>query len=74
MESKKASQSVFTTFFLFVLCPVVYSRSSFLAKTVLSLYGLIHGVTIVRKKRLSAVKSLINYGVTVIQKKLESSN
>jgi len=73
MGSKKASQSVLMIFFLFVLRPVVYTGSSFLAKTFLSLYGLINSVTIVRKKRLSAVKSLINYGVTVIQKKLESS-
>jgi len=59
--------------FLFVFRPVVYSGSSFLAKTVLSLYGLIHSITVVRKKRLSAVKSLLNYGVTVIQKKLKAS-
>jgi hypothetical protein len=69
----KKFHEVFMALFLFVFRPVVYSGSSFLAKTVLSLYGLIHSITVVRKKRLSAVKSLLNYGVTVIQKKLESS-
>ena len=60
--------------FLFVLQPVVYSGSSFLAKVVLSIYGLIHGAVTVRRKRLSAAKSLLNYGATVIQKKLTPSS
>ncbi len=73
MNLKKHDGDWFLGLFLFVLRPVVYSGSSFLAKVILSLYGLIHSVTIIPRKRLSAVKSLLNYGVTVIQKKLTSS-
>ncbi len=68
--SKKTPHDWFATLFLFVLRPVVYSGSSFLAKVLLSLYGLTQSITVVQRKRLSAVKSLLNYGVTVIQKKL----
>jgi hypothetical protein len=63
----------FQKIFLFVLRPVVYSGSSFLAKVVLSLYGLIHSVSVVPRKRLSAVKNLLKYGLVITQKKLGSS-
>ncbi len=62
----------FLEMFLLLLRPVVYSGSSFLAKIALSLYGFIHSISIVRRKRLSAVKSLISYGVAVVQKRLAS--
>jgi hypothetical protein len=68
MGFKKMSRDWFLELFLFVFRPVVYSRSSFLAKVVLSLYGFIQGVATVPRKRVSAVKSLLPYGVVVIQK------
>jgi hypothetical protein len=55
-----------------VLRPVVYSGSGFLAKVLLSVYGLTRSVAIIPKKRLGAVKSLLRYGVDVSQKKLGS--
>jgi hypothetical protein len=58
---------------LFVLRLVVYSKSRFLIMTFLSLYGLIHGVAYVPKNRLSAVKSLLNYGANVFQHGLHTS-
>lgn len=60
-------------FLLLVLRPVVYSKSTFLAKVALSLYGLIHSVTIIPNKRLSALKSLLNYAATITQKKLSTN-
>jgi hypothetical protein len=73
MSAKKNSHAMLMALFLFVLRPIVYSGSSFLAKVALSLYGFVESVAIVPRKRLSSVKSLLNYGVTVIQKKLQSS-
>ncbi len=61
-------------FLLFILRPVVYSKSSFLAKVALSLYGLIHSVTVVSSKRFSALKSLLNYTAAITQKKLEAKD
>jgi hypothetical protein len=52
---------------LFVLKLSVYSKSSFLTMTFLSLYGLIHGVACVPINRVNAVKSLLHYGVRVFQ-------
>ena len=57
---------------LFVLMLVVYSKSRFLTMTFLSLYGLIHGVACVPGSRVSAVKSLLRYGVDVLQHGLGS--
>ncbi len=59
--------------FLFFLRPVVYSGSSFLAKVALSLYGFIHSIGVVPRKRLGAVKSLLRYGVSIIRKKLAAT-
>lgn len=58
---------------LFVLKLTIYSKSSVLTMTFLSLYGLIHGIARVPINRLSAVKSLLNYGVEVFQKGLGTS-
>ena len=58
---------------LFILRLVVYSNSSLLAMTFLSLYGLIHGVARVPKKRVSGMKSLIHYGAEVLQHGLHPS-
>jgi len=52
---------------LFVLMLVVYSRSSVLTMTFLCVYGLIHGIARVPKNRVSALKSLLNYGVEVLK-------
>ena len=70
MNFKKTSQDWFLKLFLVVLRLVVYSKSSFLAKVLLSLYGFIHSVALVPRKRMSAVKSLLRYWVDVIQKRL----
>ena len=72
MNFKEPSQDWFLKLFLVVLRLVVYSKSSFLAKVLLPLYGLIHSVALVPRKRMSAVKSLLRYGVDVIQKRLGS--
>jgi hypothetical protein len=68
MSSKTESENWFTELFLFVLRLVVYSGSSFLAKVLLSLYGLIHSLAVLPGKKMSAAKSLFRYGVAVIQK------
>jgi len=70
MNIKKTSQDWFLHLFFVALRLVVYSKSSFLAKVLLSLYGFIHGTALVPRKRMSAAKSLLRYGVDVIQKKL----
>ena len=62
----------FTQLFLLVLRPVVYSGSGFLAKVLLSVYGLTCSIAVIPRKRLGAVKSLLRYGVDVTQKKLGS--
>jgi hypothetical protein len=59
--------------FLVVLRPIVYSGSTVLAQVVLSLYGLVYSVPVIPRKRLSGVKSLLNYGVAVVEKKLGST-
>ncbi len=48
----------------------VYSNSKFLVMTWLSLYGAIEGIARVPKKRLNAIKSLLDYAVTVLQRGL----
>ncbi len=58
---------------LFVLKLVVYSESSVLTMTFLSLYGLIHGVACVPKNRIAAMKSLFHYGIRVIRHGLGTS-
>jgi hypothetical protein len=73
MSSKKKSHDLFLGLFLFVLRLVVYSNSAFLAKVLLSLYGLIHSLAIVPRNRVNAIKSLFRYGLEVIQQKLGST-
>ena len=63
----------FSKMFLFILRLAVFTDSSFLIMTLLSLYGFIRGVACVPKKRASAMKSLLRYGVDVIQHRLGSS-
>jgi hypothetical protein len=60
------SDGAFSKLFLLILKLAVYSKSSFLTMTALSLYGLISGVAFVPRKRASAVKSLLRYGVAVL--------
>jgi hypothetical protein len=67
MVFSKKSDGAFSKLFLFILRLTVYSKSSFLTMTTLSLYGLIRGVACVPRKRASAVKSLMYYGVKVLQ-------
>jgi hypothetical protein len=66
------SEGAFSKLFLLVLKLAVYSKSTFLTMTTLALYGLITGVAYVPRKRLSAVKSLLRYGVSVFQRALGS--
>ena len=58
---------------LLLLKPMVYSRSTTLLMILLSLYGLVHGVASVPRKRLSAVRSLVRYGADVLRRGLTSS-
>ena len=58
---------------LFILRILVYSKSSFMTMIFLSSYGLIQGVTRVPKNRISAVKSLLHYGIDVLQRGLGTS-
>jgi len=58
----------FSKLFLWALMPVVYSNSSVLTMTLLSLYGLIHGMARVPKNRMSSIKSLSRYGVNVLRR------
>jgi hypothetical protein len=67
------SDKAFAKLFLFILRLAVYSKSSLLTMIFLSLYGLIHGVACVPRKRASAVKSLLRYGIEVVQQGLGSS-
>lgn len=53
--------------FFYVFKLMVYSGSKVLALTFLSLYGLILGLARVSGSRASAVKSLLFYGVEVLQ-------
>jgi len=58
---------VFSGLFFFVLKLVVYSKSKFLVVVFLSLFGVIQGAVRVPKNRVSAAKSLLRYGVEVLQ-------
>lgn len=58
---------------LFVLRVLVYSKSSLITMIFLSLFGLIQGVARVPRNRMSAVKSLLSYGVDVFQRGLGTS-
>jgi hypothetical protein len=73
MKVHPISNSLFSKLSLFVLKLAVYSNSSVLTITFLSLYGLVQGVARVPINRLSAVKSLLHYGVEVLQKGLGTS-
>jgi len=73
MSFLRTSSSGISKLSLFVLMLVFYSKSRFLTMTFLSLYGLIHGVACVPGSRVSAVKSLLRYGVDVLQHGLGSS-
>jgi hypothetical protein len=59
--------------YLAVLNLLVYSRSSALVVTFLSLYGFVLGVASVPRKRAAAAKSLMHYGVDVLQHGLGAS-
>ncbi len=72
MDFKETMNDWFLKLFFVFLKLAVYSKSSFLAKMLLSIYGLIHSIALVPRKRASAVKSLLRYGIVVIQKKLGS--
>jgi hypothetical protein len=52
---------------------VVYSGSATLAKVLLSLYGFTRSITVIPGKKYATVKSLLQYGVAVVQKKLGPS-
>jgi hypothetical protein len=65
MSSPRLS-NVFSGLFLSALMLLVYSKSSFLIMTFLSLYGLVHGVAFVPRNRVSGFKSLLRYGFTVL--------
>jgi len=69
----KNSDGAFSKLFLLVLRLAVYSKSSFLTMSALSMYGLIRGVACVPRKRASSVKSLLLYGVRVLQHGLSES-
>jgi hypothetical protein len=58
---------------LFVLRILVYSKSSLITMLFLSLYGLVEGIARVPKNRIGAVKTLLNYGVDVLQRGLGTS-
>jgi len=73
MKLQQTSYGLGLKFPLFVLKLAVYSKSSVLTMTFLSLYGLIHGIAHVPINRLVAVKSLLQYGVEVLQKGLGTS-
>ena len=72
-SSQQESDDALSKIFLFFLRFAVYSDSSFLIMTLLSLYGFIRGVACVPRKRLSAARSLLRYGVNVVEKKVGSS-
>jgi len=67
MTFPEAPSSKVSRLSLFILRLVVYSKSRFLTMTFLSLYGLIYGIARVPGRRVSAVKSLVRYGVDVLQ-------
>ena len=73
MKRQIISDSLVLQLPLFVLKLAVYSKSSVLTMTFLSLFGLIQGIARVPINRLSAVKSLLHYGVEVSQKGLGTS-
>ena len=68
------SDDALSKMFLFILRPAVYTDSAFLTMTLLSVYGLIHGVACVPKKRVSALRSLLRYGAVVLQRGVHPSN
>jgi len=52
---------------LLILKLLVYSNSMQLTMVYVSLFGFIEGIAKVPKKRLSAVYSLLSYGVSIFQ-------
>lgn len=73
MAFSRNTENVFSKVFLVVLRLAVYSNSSFLPMVLLSLYGLVNGIAYVPRKRVSAVKSLLHYGVNVLHNGLGES-
>jgi len=73
MNFSKTSDSRFSKLPLLILWLLIYSRSSVLTMSFLSLYGLIQGVARVPRKRVNAVKSLLHYGVEVLEHGLGTS-
>ena len=67
MIEPKQRNSAFLVLPLFILRLLVYSNSMTLTMTFLSLYGYIEGIAKVPRKRVSAVKSLLHYGASVLQ-------
>lgn len=67
MSFSRVIDKGFSKLFFFTLKLVIYSNSKVLAMTFLSLYGVIQGAIRIPRNRVSAAKSLLYYGVEVIQ-------
>jgi disulfide bond formation protein DsbB len=61
------SNRIFSYLFFFLLKLTIYSNSKVLVMTFLSLYGSIQGIAHAPRSGMSAVKSLLQYGVEVFQ-------
>jgi hypothetical protein len=61
----------FSKLFLFVLRLAVYPKSSFLCMVLVSLYGLTFSIGF-PARRMNAMKSLVRYGVEVVQKRMRA--
>jgi hypothetical protein len=59
--------------YLVILKLLVYSGSSAFTVVFLSLYGFVLGVAMVPRARIGAVRSLLHYGVDVLQRGLGAS-
>lgn len=73
MNFPKTLNSSFSKLPLLILWLLIYSKSSVLTMSFLSLYGLIQGVARVPRNRVNAVKSLLHYGVEVLEHGLGTS-
>ncbi len=67
MMNSKSQNSISLKLPLLILRLLVYSNSMQLTMAFVSSYGLIEGIAKVPRKRLSSVKSLLRYGVSVLQ-------
>ncbi len=67
LKSQNSQNSISLKLPLLILRLVVYSNSMQLTMAFVSLYGFIEGIAKVPKKRLSAVNSLLGYGVSILQ-------